>query len=97
MGVKMKERDEIVMRTIQGVKMKCRVRIPYISSGHIDFNAEGDQVTWISETGYRSYFFYLDEEIESKTSEELVDRAIKDLMEEKGITEQPIQHTLGAY
>ena len=94
----MKERDEIVMKTIQGIKMKCRVRIPYISSGHISFHAEGDQVTWISETGYRSYFFRDGwEGIEKHTSQELVEMAIKDLMEEKGITEQPSQHTLGAY
>ena len=91
-------RDETIIKNIGGVKVECRVRVPYISSGHIDFIAEDDKVTWISETGYMSYFFCLEEKLEHLSSEELVKIAIKNIMKEKGITEQQVsQVQISAY
>jgi len=82
-------------RKIQGINVKVDIQENF-GMVHVQFYADNDTNTWISETGYRSQFIS-PEEVKGMTDEQIVDYTLKLLGEQKGISEEKEQNKLGAW
>lgn len=74
-----------MIRKIQGINVDIKIK-DLCGMCHIQYFAENDAKTWISETGYRSQHLY-PEEVKGMSDDQIVDYAINELKKEKGKTE----------